>query len=503
MATKKRVLPERGAGILLPVFSLPSPYGIGTLGKAARDWIDFLAAAGQRYWQILPVNPPGLGNSPYQCFSAFAGDPLLIDLDILCEAGLLQRKDCRKGDWAASPSRVDYARVKAHREPIFRAARARFAEDAALKRFRRKHSFWLEDYALYMSIREAMDGKLWVEWDEDVRSRGPAALRRMKARYKDDMDYHIFLQYLFFSQWEAVRKYAEEKGVFIIGDIPIYVALDSADAWAHSGQFQLDDEKNPIDVAGVPPDHFSKGGQKWNNPLYDWDAMREDGYAWWLKRVGLNLSMFDVARIDHFRGLESYYAVPAGDKDAARGTWRKGPDFAFIDAVHAAFGAPNIIAEDLGFITPEVRALLDHSGYPGMKILQYAFGARAESNDLPYKYERNCVAYTGTHDNPTLRGWLRDLPRRDLDFAMEYAHVPSAGELPEECIRLTLSSVARMAIIPMQDYLELDDDARMNTPSTVGEHNWSWRMGLKRATPALAKRLQRLAVLYGRADRGN
>lgn len=490
---------KRSAGILLPVSSLPSKYGIGTFGKAAYRWVDFLAQAKQSYWQVLPMGPTSYGDSPYQSFSAFAGNPYFIDLDLLCEQGLLKKGRCKKVKWCEKNSQVDYGVLYENREKILRKAFDNFTDEKALDRFRKKNKSWVEDYALYMAVKAQMGLRPWNEWEEDIRMRRPEALEAWKQRCARDVDYHIFVQYLFFTQWGKLKKYANKKGVQIIGDAPIYVAMDSADVWAAPSLFQLDENNVPTEVAGCPPDAFSADGQLWGNPLYRWDEMEKDGFKWWIKRLKANLTMVDVLRIDHFRGLESYYAIPYGDETARNGRWRKGPGRAFINAINKELGNAAIIAEDLGYLTPAVKRLLKSSGYPGMKVLEFAFDSREESDYMPHNYQTNCVVYTGTHDNDTARGWFSDASAENVALALEYMGLSDDREGNWGFIRAALSSVADLAVIPMQDYLDLDNEARINTPSTLGGNNWRWRMTKGQPTSELAQKIARMTELYGRA----
>lgn len=490
---------KRSAGILLPVSSLPSKYGIGTFGKAAYDWVDFLVQAKQTYWQVLPLGPTSYGDSPYQSFSAFAGNPYFIDLELLCQQGLLTEAECSAVKWGERKRQVDYGTVYEHRERLLRRAFEKFADAKALERFRRKNKAWVEDYALYMAVKAQMDLKAWNEWDEDIRMRRPEALKKWSAKCREDVEYHIFVQYLFFEQWGKLKKYANKKGVKIIGDAPIYVAMDSADVWANPGLFQLDENNVPTEVAGCPPDAFSEDGQLWGNPLYRWDEMARDGFAWWLRRLKANLTTVDVLRIDHFRGLESYYAIPYGETTARNGRWRKGPGKAFVNAINQEFGGAAIIAEDLGYLTPAVKRLLKASGYPGMKVLEFAFDSGEESDYMPHNYQDHCVVYTGTHDNDTVRGWFSTAAPEAVAAAREYLGLPDDKDGNWGFIRAALSSVADLAVIPMQDYLDLGSSARMNTPSTLGGNNWRWRMKKKQMKPALARKIAGLTQLYGRA----
>lgn len=489
----------RAAGVLLPVSSLPSKYGIGSFGQAAREWVDFLAKAKQRYWQVLPLGPTSFGDSPYQSYSAFAGNPLLIDLQELCQEGLLKKGRCKRIDWGQDASYVDYDQVREGKERMLHRAFKNFEDTKALERFRKRNKGWIEDYALYMALKGRMEGRPWTEWEEGLRLRDADTLKVWKVRCQEDVDYHVFAQYVFFRQWEALKKYAGSKGVKIIGDAPIYVAMDSADVWAHPELFQLDENNVPTEVAGCPPDAFSEDGQLWGNPLYRWDVMAKDGYAWWIERIKANLSMYDVLRIDHFRGLESYYAIPYGEKTARNGRWRKGPGMDFVRAVNQAVEGAPIIAEDLGMLTPAVHKLLKGSGYPGMKVLQFAFNAGEESEYLPHNLPNHCVVYTGTHDNDTTRGWIDSASPEDLRLAMDYLGFEDIKDGTWAFIRAALGSVADLAVIPFQDYLDLGSEARINTPSTVGGLNWRWRCPKDCATKKLAKKMARLATIYGRA----
>ena len=489
----------RSAGVLLPVSSLPSKYGIGTFGQAAREWVDFLSRAKQRYWQVLPLGPTSFGDSPYQSYSALAGSPLYIDLELLCRQGLLKKGRCKRTDWGSDPSAVDYDRVRAGREKLLRKAFSRFEDQKALQKFRRQNKAWVEDYALFMALKEKMGGRPWTQWEEGLRLRDPAVLARWKEPCQDDMDYHVFTQYLFFQQWGELKAYANSKGIKIIGDAPIYVAMDSADVWAQPQLFQLDEDNVPTEVSGCPPDAFSEDGQLWGNPLYRWDVMKEDGYAWWMARIRANLSMYDVRRIDHFRGLESYYAIPYGEETARNGRWRPGPGMDFIKKINATLENASILAEDLGLLTPAVHKLLRNSGYPGMKVLQFAFSAGEESDYLPHNLPTHCVVYTGTHDNDTTRGWWDTAAPADLQLALDYLGLEDARDGTWAFIRAALGSVAELAIVPFQDYLDLGSQARMNIPSTLGGLNWRWRCPKDAATKKLAKKMARLTTIYGRA----
>ena len=493
---------ERAAGILLAVSSLPSPYGIGSFGEAAREWLRFLKDSGQKYWQILPLGPTGWGDSPYQSFSAFAISSYYIDLDTLIEQGLLLPQEVNAVRWGKKANAVDYAALYRHREPLLRAAWARFKPQPEFDEFCSLNSFWLDDYSLFMAIKKKHRSRSWLEWNGPLKLREDTAIRKIKRKLAAEIRYYSFVQYIAYTQWQEIRDYARSLGIAIIGDMPIYVAADSADAWANSELFLLDEERRPLRVAGCPPDSFTSGGQLWGNPLYRWDKIAETGFAWWIARLRFNFSLYDIVRIDHFCGFESFFSIDARAADASGGEWVKGPGLAFIEAVNrelpgmAANAA--IIAEDLGFLTDEVKALLKASGYPGMKVLQFAFDSREPGGYMPYTYERNCVVYTGTHDNSTTAGWFKSAPPESVKLALEFFGLNNSKEGHWAFIRCALASVAHTAIIPMQDYLGLDDRARMNTPSTLGG-NWQWRMPPGAATPALAQEIRRLSALFGRA----
>ncbi|MDR0643507.1 MAG: 4-alpha-glucanotransferase [Treponema sp.] len=491
---------KRKAGVLLAVSSLPSPYGIGTFGKAARDWLDFLEKTGQ-HWQILPLGPTSWGDSPYMSFSAFAINPYYIDLDILCERELLKKAEIDALEWGQG--RVDYGLLFKNRGPLLRKAFSQFKgvdDSVSLKefsKFRRENAFWLDDYGLFMALKQKNNGKSWLLWEENERFRENVWV---KEELLEDIEYYSFVQWTAFTQWRALKAYAAQKGVAIIGDMPIYVAMDSADVWANSSLFQLDEERKPRAVAGCPPDAFSAKGQLWGNPLYDWDKMKETRFAWWLDRMRESLSLFDMVRIDHFRGLERYYSIPAGAQDASIGSWEKGPGMEFISALRVlgeGNGEKRIIAEDLGFLTGEVRALLDASGFPGMKVLQFAFDSREAGCYMPYTYTRNCAVYTGTHDNTTTLGWFRTARPEDVRLAKDYFGVEDETAGVWAFIRAALSSVADLAVIPMQDYLCLDESARMNMPSTTGA-NWRWRLPANALVDGLAQKIARLTKINGR-----
>ena len=490
---------DRASGILLPISALPSPYGIGTLGKAAYAFADFLHAAGQRYWQLLPLGPTSYGDSPYQSFSTFAGNPYFIDLDLLAEEGLLDKEDLAAADWGNDPRYVDYGKIYEVRFDVLRRAflRGRERDREAVERFQAENP-WLKNYALYMAVKAHFGMKSWLEWpDEAIRVRAPEAVARYEKELAEDVAFYTYLQYLFFKQWGELREYIHSLGIRIIGDLPIYVAMDSADVWAEPEFFQLGEGNIPTEVSGVPPDYFSADGQLWGNPLYDYDRMRQDGFGWWIRRVEGASRLFDVIRIDHFRGLESYWAVPYGAETAREGRWRKGPGMDLVGVLTQWFHGLDIIAEDLGFLTPEVHQLLRDSGLPGMKVLEFAFDAREPSNYLPHTYERNCVCYVGTHDNETVMQWREQADRADVTFARKYLGLNEAEGFHWGMIRGGMSSVADTFVAQMQDYLGLGAEGRMNTPGTLG-NNWRWRLLPGEASPAPARKIRQYAHMYGR-----
>ena len=489
----------RKCGVLMPISSLPSRFGIGGFSKEAYDFVDFLAEGGQSLWQILPLGPTGYGDSPYQSFSTFAGNPYYISLDALIKQGLLTEEECEAADYGDHPNYVNYEKIYNSRFDLLRKAfnRADIENDTNYEKFVEDQSAWLKDYAMYMAIKDSLGGVAWIEWDEDIRLRKPAAMAHYEETLKEDIAFYSYLQYLFATQWSALKAYANGKGINIIGDIPIYVAFDSADTWANPELFQLDEENIPTAGAGCPPDAFSATGQLWGNPLYRWDYHEKTGFAWWIRRLAYCFTIYDVVRIDHFRGFDEYWAIPYGDPTAEFGRWEKGPGYALFEAMKKALGNREVIAEDLGFLTPSVLKLVKKTGYPGMKVLQFAFDSREESDYLPHNYTHNCVVYTGTHDNDTVMGWIPAMSRKDLAFAKKYIGVKRTSDICSNLIRMAYASVADTAIIPIQDYLELGSEARINTPSTLGG-NWEWRMSAQDCTSQLAARMLELATVYGR-----
>jgi 4-alpha-glucanotransferase len=480
---------------------LPGPYGVGDLGPAAWAWVDALARAGQAWWQILPLGPTGYGDSPYQCFSAFAGNPLLVSPDFLVRDGLIAQADLPSDP--LPDGRVDFAAARALKDGLlarawegFQAGRAP-ALQPDFENFCAKQAFWLDDFGLFTALKSVHRGASWMEWPREYRLREPAALERARRELPDAVGQHRFAQFLFARQWTELREYARGKDVRLIGDLPIFVAGDSADLWAHPELFRLDAHGRPVVVAGVPPDYFSTTGQLWGNPLYDWDALRDSGYAWWVARVRGTLDQVDLVRLDHFRGFEAYWEVPAGKPTAEEGRWVRGPGAEFFEALRRELGGLPLIAEDLGVITPEVEALRERFGLPGMRILQFAFGGATEARFLPHNHERNTVVYTGTHDNDTTRGWFEKLTDAEETFFRRY--VPGAEHDPAwALIRLAWESVAETAIAPLQDILDLGSEARMNRPGQLGG-NWAWRFGAGDVTDAILDRLADLTEVYGRS----
>ncbi len=489
----------RKSGILLPVSSIPSKYGIGTFSKQAYEFIDQLEKAGQSYWQILPLGPTGYGDSPYQSFSTFAGNPYYIDLETLVEEGYLTVEDCEACDFGDDVRYIDYEKIYLSRFKVLRKAfhNSHVEEEEAFQKYVEENSFWLEDYALYMAVKNSFDGVSWIEWEEDIKLRRPEAMERYRKEYAEEVEFFKFQQYLFTKQWTALKAYANQKKIRIIGDIPIYVAFDSADTWANPELFQLDDTLTPIAVAGCPPDAFSATGQLWGNPLYRWEYHKETAYEWWMKRIDYCYRLYDVVRIDHFRGFDEYYSIPYQDETAEFGHWEKGPGYDIFKTMKAKLGNKAVIAEDLGYLTDSVIKLVRKTGYPGMKILQFAFDSREESDYLPHNYGTNSVVYTGTHDNDTTLGWYSVLNRKDKAFAKKYLDIRTRKDVQWVFIRAAMGSVSDTCVIPMQDYLGLGAEARTNVPSTLGT-NWKWRMLPGEFTDELAERIYDMTKLYGR-----
>jgi 4-alpha-glucanotransferase len=497
--TKGRKNNMRTSGVLMPISSLPSQYGIGTMGKEAKRFVDFLEKGGQTYWQILPICPTSYGDSPYQSFSSFAGNPYFIDLELLCKDKLLTKKECESYKWGKKPQYVDYGIMYVNRYALLRKAYERFSKKtpADYEAFCSKEAEWLDEYTLFMALKDANGGVAWNEWNDALKLRKPEAIAEAKEKYADDIAFYKMLQYLFFKQWTALKAYANEKGIRIIGDVPIYVAMDSADVWANPTQFYLDKDLNPIEVAGCPPDAFSADGQLWGNPLFRWDVMKKDSYSWWTKRISAMAKLYDIVRIDHFRGFDSFYAIPAKDDTAKNGVWKDGPGMDLFNVLEKKLGKLPIIVEDLGFLTPSVKKLLKDSGFPGMKVIQFAFDSREDSDYLPHNYPQHCVVYTGTHDNDTVMGWMKTAPKDSVRFAKNYLNLTKEEGYNWGMMRAAWSSVADMAIVPMQDLLGLDSKARINIPSTTGG-NWQWRATPEQIDNKLAKKLHKCMQMYAR-----
>ena len=493
----------REAGILLGVSSLPSRYGIGCFDRAAYEFVDALASAGQKLWQILPIGPTSYGDSPYQAFSTFAGNPYFISLEDLIERGWLTEEECMAAGLGEDPRSVDYGQLYEERRKLLRTAfsRSSLAGSEDYEAFVKKEAGWLEDYALFMALKDAHGGASWTEWEMPLRMRSEEALAEARDRYAEDISYYRFLQYLFSCEWSNILAYAHEKGVRIVGDIPIYVALDSVDVWASPELFQLDEARLPVEIAGCPPDAFAADGQLWGNPLYDWEAHEKTGFDWWIRRIRHCYETCDILRIDHFRGFDEYFAIPAGDKNAVGGRWKKGPGRSLFEAISGAIGEREIIAEDLGYVTEGVRQLIKDTGFAGMKLFEFAFDSRdtGQAKDyLPHNYPVNAAAYTGTHDNAPLKAWFSEILPEERKTVFSYLALPESEEAPVYAmVCATLRSVARIAVIPMQDWLGYGSESRMNTPSTSGE-NWKWRLLPGEFTEELQEKIRRATLLYGR-----
>ncbi|MBR4864938.1 MAG: 4-alpha-glucanotransferase [Oscillospiraceae bacterium] len=489
----------RQSGILMHITSLPGRYGVGTLGREAYGFVDFLERSGQSVWQLLPLTPTGYGDSPYQSCSAFAGNPYLIDIPSLVEAGLLTAEEPEMYAWGDDPEQVDFGLLYENRFALLKKAFDRFADHRALDAFCRKHADWLPDFALFMALKDKFSGSPWYSWDAPLKYRDPDALWEVRKELERPIRFYCFLQYLFYTQWEALRSYAHGKGIRFLGDVPIYVPLDSVEVWCSPELFQLDSQRNPRAVAGCPPDAFTEDGQLWGNPLYRWETHKKDGYHWWLRRLGFAMGLYDMVRLDHFRGFEAYWSVPYGDATAKNGKWEKGPGMDFFDTVKKKLPQLELIAEDLGLLTQDVFDLRDGAGLPGMRVLEFAFDSREPSIYLPHTYIQNTVCYTGTHDNMPLRQWLDTAPEATLTYAREYMRLSEGEGLVQGVIRTALGSVSKLCVIPMQDWLELGEKARMNFPGTMGK-NWTWRTLPGSFSEGLADRIKAMTVLYGRCE---
>ncbi|HRR75918.1 MAG TPA: 4-alpha-glucanotransferase [Ruminococcus sp.] len=499
MQNKKELYHMRKSCILMHISSLPSEYGIGKMGKHAFEFVDFLKKADVRCWQILPLSPTSYGDSPYQSFSIKAGNPYFIDFEILECDGLLEHHEYASFKWDSDPDKVDYSLIYEHCYEVLRIAYSRFnsTKFPSFKAYCDKNKGWLDEYALFMALKNKNSGKAWYEWESDIAMHRPKAVTAAKKELKKEIGFYKFIQFEFSRQWSELKKYANDSGIEIIGDIPIYCALDSVEVWADHRLFWLDRKRRPVCVAGCPPDDFSETGQLWGNPLYDWAYHKKTGYKWWIDRIKTATELYDIVRIDHFRGFESFYAIPFGNEDATVGEWMKGPDYELFAAAEDKLGRLNIIAEDLGFLTPEVRTMLAKCGYPGMKVLQFGF-SDGLNEYLPHNFTTtNCFAYTGTHDNDTLKGWVNSLDKKSLKFAKQYLNVEKKKDIPMAVVRAAWGSIAKVASAQIQDFLESPEEDRMNTPSTLGS-NWQFRVKAGDLTPELAKKIRRLNKMYNR-----
>ena len=488
----------RSSGILMHITSLPGPYGVGTMGKQAFAFVDFLKKAGQSYWQILPLTPTGYGDSPYQSCSTFAGNHYLIDLVSLVEEGLLKEEELSLIEWCRKEDKADFGLLYNNRLKVLRLAYARFQGGADFDAFCAGNESWLPDFALFMALKDKNGGKPWYSWEEGLKFRDPEAVSSARQELKEEIRFYYFVQFLFSRQWNALRAYAKKNGIKIIGDVPIYVPRDSVEVWSNPQLFQLDENLDPVDVAGCPPDAFTEDGQLWGNPLYRWDRMGADGFRWWLNRLAAAGEWYDVIRMDHFRGFEAYWAVPFGDETAKGGKWIKGPGMAFINAVKQGLPELDLIAEDLGFLTQEVLDLRDESGFPGMKVLGFAFDSREPSDYLPHTYIKNTVCYTGTHDNMTTRQWFDTASEDAVAYAVEYMNLSKDEGYVWGMIRTAFGSVSNLCVTPMQDFLDLGAESRMNFPGTLSDSNWTWRAKDGMINDKLAERILRLTKLYAR-----
>ncbi len=490
----------RSSGILMHLTSLPGGHGIGSMGKCAYAFVDYLKSAGQRYWQILPLCPTGYGNSPYQCFSTFAGNHFLIDLDLLVEEGLLTTQETEAIHWGDREDFVDFGLQHQHRTKLLYLAFERYPGSEAFETFCRENGSWLWDYALFMALKAKHGGRPWHTWEEGLKFRQPEALAAARRELDSEVRFYCFVQFLFFRQWNSLHAYANRQGIRIIGDVPIYVPLDSADVWREPELFWLDENLDPVAVAGCPPDAFTADGQLWGNPLYRWDRLKQTGYDWWARRLRAAGTLYDVTRLDHFRGFESYWAVPFGDATAKNGRWMTGPGLDFVRTLQQRLPDLELIAEDLGYLTREVLELREESGWPGMKVLQFAFDSKEPSNYLPHTYEKNTVCYTGTHDNMTMRQWFDTIDDESLAFARDYMNLSDQEGYVWGTIRTAFASVSDLCIVPMQDLLDLGGEGRMNLPGSLSDDNWTWRATPGQISPELARKLRKLTELYGRLD---
>ena len=497
---------NRAAGILLPITSLPSKYGIGCFSKSAYDFVDWLKQAGQTYWQILPLCPTSYGDSPYQSFSTFAGNPYFISLEALITEGVLTREECESADFGNQADDIDYEKIYNHRYTLLRKAyeRSNITQNENYLRFVNENSWWLSDYALFMAVKERFGGVEWTQWAEDIRLRWDFAMDYYRKELYFEIEFQKYMQFKFFEQWYYLKRYANERGIQIVGDIPIYVAMDSADTWAHPELFQLNEQNIPYAVAGCPPDGFSADGQLWGNPLYRWEYHKNTGYDWWVSRLAYCFRLYDVVRIDHFRGFDEYFSIPYGAESAKTGHWEKGPGIELFRCIEQRLGWHEVIAEDLGYVTDSVRRLVQESGFSGMKVLEFAFDSRdsGSANDyLPHNYIENCVAYTGTHDNETIVGWFDSITKEEQELARNYLcdHYTPKKYLYKSFISLVMGSRAKTCIIPLQDYMGRDNRSRINRPSTVGT-NWRWRLTKQDLSHELQQEILAITKRYGRMN---
>lgn len=494
---------DRGSGVIMHIASLPGEYGIGTFGKRAYEFSDFLKKAGQKYWQILPLGQTGYGDSPYQSFSAFAGNPYFIDFDILKDEGLLNAEDYNTTNFGDDKEKIDYGLMFTKKMDVLRIAynNSKDKDISYKKEFEEQEKDWLDDYALYMALRYKFNFKSWQEWDDDIKLRNVNGIEKYKNDLKDEIGYWKFLQYEFFKQWDALKKYTNDLGIKFIGDLPIYVSEDSADVWSNPDIFLLDKESlKPLKVSGCPPDTFSKTGQLWGNPIYDWKYLEEIEYNWWVERVRKSLRLYDVIRIDHFRGFEAFWSIPYGSKTAENGEWVKGPEMKLFNKIKEELGDVDIIAEDLGFLTEDTIKFREETGYPGMKVLEFAFDGNNKNTFLPHNYDKNFIAYTGTHDNDTVRGWVEVTGNEfEVKNAIDYLRLTEEEGYNWGFIRGAWSSVAKVSIALMQDFLNLGNESRINFPSTIGE-NWRWRAKDGVFTDELADKIYKLTKIYGRCE---
>ena len=488
----------RSSGILMHITSLAGPYGVGTMGKHAFAFVDFLKRAGQSYWQILPLTPTGYGDSPYQSCSTFAGNHYLIDLEQLVEQGLLQRDEIDHIDWCWSETKADFGRLYNNRLRVLRLAYSRFHGSVEFDAFCSENNDWLYDFALFMALKDKFNGQPWYSWDDKLKFRDEHTMWCVGQELRDEIRFYHFVQFLFYKQWNALHAYAKQNGISIIGDVPIYVPMDSVEVWSNPSIFQLNERLDPVAVAGCPPDAFSADGQLWGNPLYRWDLIEKDGFKWWLNRLGAAGKLYDMVRLDHFRGFEAYWSIPYGDTTAKNGHWVKGPGMNFVNALKNGLPQVKFIAEDLGFLTQEVLDLRDESGYPGMKVLEFAFDSREPSDYLPHTYTQNTVCYTGTHDNMTMRQWFETASPEAVAYAKEYMTLNEQEGLVWGTIRTAMASVSDLCVIQMPDYLNLGGEARMNFPGTLSDANWTWRVSGHMINDGLDRAIYNLTALYGR-----